>query len=226
MPEAGLVIEIVGEGTADLGRGDDQLKPPTSGVVPIFVHGLCGRPELMQFRRKPLQFLQGKGLWQKVRFAKRQAYYNRSAGLVFVKDTEGDHPRQLQELQRGRDFELPQYPAAVGVAHPCIEAWLLTDASAIKRAIGLAQQPDVPADPELLPPPRRDRVQNPKVVLGRCAGKNQPLSSEKASKIANEIRDLNAVRTRCPISFAPFADEVIERIRPLFRRDASEPREH
>src|SRR5205823_153554 len=119
----------------------------------------------MRVRRRPLPFLQGKGLWQKVRFAKRQALNSGSGGLVFVLDTEGNHPGQLQQLRRGRDFESVEYPTAVGVAHPCIEAWLLADASAISRAMGLEQRPEVPVEPESLPAPCKDRSQNPKVLL-------------------------------------------------------------
>lgn len=215
-PEAGPVIEVVGEGRTDHGQGHDQPDAPTSGVIPVLVHLLCDRPDSMRVRSKPLPRLRGKGLWQKVRFAKQQAFYNQSAGLVFVIDTEGDHPGQLKELQRGRDFELPDYPAAVGVAHPCIEAWLLADASAIARALGLARRIDVPAEPESLPAPCKDRDQNPKALLARCAGQERPLSSAQTTRIAQEIRDPDAIRTRCPQGFAPFADEVVARIRPIF----------
>jgi hypothetical protein len=157
-----------------------------------------------------------------VRFAKKQAFYNRSAGLVFVVDTEGDHPAQLKELQRGRGFELPEYPAAVGVAHPCIEAWLLADASAIARALGLGQTPTVPEKPESLPAPCKDRNQNPKAILGRCVGQNRALSSAQTTRIAQEIGDLNSIRTRCPQGFAPFADEILGIIRPIFEPDESD----
>lgn len=222
MPELGLVIEIVGEGRTDRGRGDDQPAPPTAGVVPIFVHRLCDRPKSMRVRRRPLPFLQGKGLWQKVRFAKRQSFNSGSSGLVFVLDTEGNHPGQLRELQRGRNFELTEYPAAVGVAHPCIEAWLLADASALSQAMGLAQQTQVPAQPESLPAPCKNRGQNPKILLSRCAGLNRPLSSAEATRIAL-LQDLDSIRTRCPASFAPFADEVIGIIRPIFKMNGSDP---
>jgi hypothetical protein len=215
-PEAAPIIEIVGEGKTDLGKGGDRPEAPTAGVVPILVHRLCDRPESMRVRRRPLPSLQRKSLWQKVQFAKRQAFYNGSAGFAFVVDTEGDHPGQLEKLKRGRDFELREYPAAVGVAHPCIEAWLLADASAISRVLGLAQRADVPEAPESLPAPCKDRKQNPKAVLGRCAGQDRPLSSAQTTRIVQEIRDLDAIRTRCPISFAPFAKEVIGIIRPLF----------
>ncbi len=159
-------------------------------------------------------------MWQKVRFAKRNAFNSGSAGLVFVLDTEGNHPGQLEQLQRGRDSELLEYPAAVGVAHPCIEAWLLADASAIVRALGLTERIDVPAEPESLPAPCKDRKQNPKAVLSRCAGRDRPLSSAETTGIVQAIRDLNLIRTRCPIGFGPFADEVVGNIRPIFATNA------
>jgi hypothetical protein len=215
-PEAVHVIDIVGEGKTDHGRGADQPEVPTNGVVPVLVHRLCDEPESMRVRRRPLPFLQGKGLWQKVRFAKRQAFNSKSAGLVFVIDTEGSHPGQLEQLQRGRDFELHEFPAAVGVAHPCIEAWLLADASAISRALGLASlRADVPEEPETLPAPYKDRKQNPKAVLARCAGQGRPLSSAQTTRIVQVVRDLDVIRTRCPIGFAPFAEEVLGRIKPI-----------
>jgi hypothetical protein len=219
-PEAGHVIDIVGEGKTDRGQGADRPEAPTDGVV--LVHRLCDRPDSMRVRRRPLPFLQGKGLWQKVRFAKRNAFNSGSAGLVFVLDTEGDHPGQLEQLQRGRDSELLDYPAAVGVAHPCVEAWLLADASAIARALGLARRVDVPAEPESLPAPCKDRDQNPKAVLGRCVGRNRPLSSAETTGIVHAIRHLNLIRTRCPIGFAPFADEVVGIIKPIFEKNSGD----
>ena len=204
MPEPGPVIEIVGEGKTDIGRGGDQPGPPTDGIVPVLVHALCNRPESMRVRRKPLPSLQGKKLWQKVQFAKRQAFYSGSTGLVFVLDTEGDHPDQLKKLQQGRDSALPEYPAAIGVAHPCIEAWLLADASAISRAMELAQRPEVPAEPESLPAPSKDRNGNPKAVLGRCCGRNRdyPLRRPRRSheKSGRPIPFANAAPSASPHS--------------------------
>jgi hypothetical protein len=221
-PEPVYVIDIVGEGRTDRGRGADQPEVPTNGVLPVLVHRLCNRPVSMRVRRRPLPFLQGKGLWQKVRFAKRQAFNSGSAGLVFVLDTEGKHPGQLEQLRRGRDSELLDYPAAVGVAHPRIESWLLADASAISRALGLARRAEIPEEPESLPAPCKDRKQNPKAVLGRCAGQDRPLSSAQTTSIVQEIRDLSAIRTRCPIGFAPFAEEVAGNIRPIFETNQND----
>ena len=80
-PEAAPIIEIVGEGKTDLGKGRDQPEAPTAGVVPILVHRLCDRPESMRVRLKPLPSLQGKELWQKVQFAKRRRFTTGRPGL-------------------------------------------------------------------------------------------------------------------------------------------------
>ena len=203
MAKPSLVIEIVGEGRTDSGRGGDKPEVPTNGV-PILVHRLCDQPEAMMVRRRPLPFLQGKGLWQKVRFAKRQAFNSSSAGLVFVLDTEGNHPGQLEQLRRGRDSELSEFPTAIGIAHPCIEAWLLSDASAIARAMGQTQQPDTPIEPESLPAPHKERNQNPKSssvdvpqFIGHSPRRRRPRSPWKSG---TSIRSEHVVRSASPRS--------------------------
>lgn len=223
MHDRDIVIEIIGEGKADIGALSKLPGRPDDGVVPILVFKLCGQPSSMQVLRKPLPQLQGKSLSQKVQFAKRQAYYNKSAGVVFVVDTEGEFKAKLRQLRDGRDWspsgpesEMAKYPAAVGVAHPCVEAWLMTDAGAIQRALDLKQPPTSHAAPESLPAPCREREQNPKELLGKYAGRNRPLAAKEMTRIAIEIRDLDKIRERCPMSFAPFADEILERIRPIF----------
>lgn len=171
------VIEICGEGKGDLGK-DSAMEEPKAGVVPILVHAMCGKPPEMRVKRRSVPSLQGKGLAQKVKFAKRQAFYNKSAALVFVMDSEGNHKQRIKELKEGRDSGLPDFPAAVGVAHPCIEAWLLADAAPIYKAHNLSVLPTVPDTPEDLPAPRHDGKNNPKVALANCAdGAKGELSS-------------------------------------------------
>ena len=163
-PDGDLVVEIFGEGKTDVGEAADA-EEPRRGVVAILVHSLCGKPARMKVKRKAFYLLQGKGLWQKVAFAKRQAIYNRSAAAVFVVDSEGDEhelERKRIELKNGQDHEFPEFPAAVGVAQPCIEAWLLADASAIRRAFNMTNAPAVPGEPEKCPAPCQSRRENPK----------------------------------------------------------------
>jgi hypothetical protein len=214
-----VIIEVVGEGKTDIGPTipEPKVELPAVGIVPILIHRICKMPASMRVKRRKLAFLQqGKTLEQKVKFSKRQAKYNGSAGFVFVIDSEGDHPKQLDQITRGRDAEHPDFPAAIGVAHPCIEAWLLSDARAIARALELNPLPqDPPEHPETLPAPCRDRANNPKLALGRCAGK-ATLSTSETTKIAGQMRDLDLIRARCPLGFAPFALEVEHRIAPIF----------
>ena len=215
-----VVIEVFGEGKTDVGHNPTP-QSPSEGVVPILLHMLCGRPDGMMVKRFGIPFLQqkgtGKGLWQKVRFAKRQARYGKSDAAVFVVDTEGDLKGKREQLAKGRDAELPQFPMAVGVAHPCIEAWLLADAQAIRRGLSLSRTPEVPDDPEALSAPCRDRRNNAKSELAKAAGStHKDISAREKDGIAAEMNDMDLVRTRCPAGFGPFAGEVESRIRPLF----------
>ncbi len=210
------VIEIIGEGKTDIGKGTDA-EVPKSGVVAILVHTICGLPATMRIKRQAVPFLRGKGWTQKVKFAKRQAYYNKSAGIVFVLDTEGNHEERVKELVNGRDASLIDFPMAVGAAHPCIEAWLLADANAIRKGMELGVTPHVPDEPESLPAPQHDRKHNPKTELAKCAGQaRSELSAAEKDKIALAIKDIALLCARCPLGFSPFAAEVEQRIKPIF----------
>jgi len=213
-----VVLEIFGEGKTDIGKAkSSEPELPRTGVVAILVHMLCGCPASMRVKRKPSIFLQGKGWTQKVKFAKRQAFYNKSAGVVFVLDTEGDHKERMDELEKGRNAAHLDFPMAIGVAHPCIETWLLADAKAIKKAMDLKSLPTVSDTPETMPAPQRDRKNNPKIALAIAAEiKKAELSSVDKDRITLEIRDLALICERCPIGFQPFAAEVELRIKPLF----------
>jgi len=77
-----FIIEVVGEGETDIGPATPNpvIELPTTGVVPILLHKLCGLPATMRVKRRKESFLQGKTLEQKVKFSKRQAKYNGAAG--------------------------------------------------------------------------------------------------------------------------------------------------
>jgi len=214
--EEPVVVEVYGEGKTDVGH-DPTPRPPTNGVVPILLHRLCGKPPHLLVKRYGMPFMQRRGsLPQKVRFAKRQARLNRSAGSVFVVDSEGDLRHRIGDLEKGRRMEPGDFPMAIGVAHPCIEAWLLADGAAIRRGLRLPANPQVPDEPETLPAPRQDRQHNVKTVLSGFSGTGRrELSVAEKTRIATAMNDMEALRNRCPLSFAPFADEVDEHIRPL-----------
>jgi hypothetical protein len=117
----------------------------------------------------------------------------------------------------GRERELSHYPMAIGIAHPCIEAWLLADPTAIRRGLDLPSTPKVPAEPEQLPAPLQNRANNPKTVLRDVSQtERNELGGKEKDCIAAAMNDMSLVRKCCPQSFAPFADEVENRIHPLF----------
>ena len=181
-PLPDIVIEIFGEGSTEIGKTTHVPSIADSGVVPILARRLCGDSSRLRVRQKAYMFLEGKNRWQKVRGAKRNARINGSAGCIFVLDSEGDQASIRAELQTGRDSESPDYPMAIGVAHPCIEAWLLADASAIRRGLSLEQKPIVPENPELLPAPHVDRKNNPKIALAGChPNSRHPNLAEKSA---------------------------------------------
>ena len=147
--ETNVVVEVMGEGVADIGS-EQKSDLPDSGIVPILLHKLCGKPSRMRIKHKPVAFLSGKGLAKKVQFAKRQAFYNRSHAAVFVVDSEGGHKElqaKLADLENGRDRELPDFRMAVGVAQPCIESWLLAAPEAIRRGLQLVATPQCRQSP-------------------------------------------------------------------------------
>jgi hypothetical protein len=223
-PSNDVLLELYGEGKSDIGGEHGVVGRPVFGVLPRLLHSLCDRPSNMLVKIYRTPFLHGKGWAQKVQFAKRQAYYNKSAGVVFVMDTEGEQKKRMEELTKGRDKAFPTFPMAVGAPHPCIEVWLLADAAAIKKGMELVQSPQIPDELESLPAPRQDRKRNPKTILSQCCGKGaSELTANEKDRIAAEIRDLQRLKNRCPTSFGPFADEVEQRIRPLFSTTSGGP---
>lgn len=215
-----VFIKFVGEGKADIGPTDASEGFPTLGVIPTLVHSLCGKPDSMAIRRGPRPFLQKAARWRRVQLVWSQATQDPiCAGVVYVVDTEGENVEILmQEMIASRDSRHHNIPIAIGVAHPCLESWLLADHAAIKKAFDLQSAPQLPDSSETLPAPGRNRELNPKTELVRCAGVQQrkDLSVEQKTLIAREIYDLDRLRDRCPLSFAPFAHEVITHIKPLF----------
>ena len=210
-----IVIDIVGEGVTDVPK-HEVPHTPDNGVLPVLVHKLCGQPKQMLVRPRSIPFLLGKTLAKKVQFARRQARYSQSAGIVFVVDSDGDWKGKYMQLKKGRDTDqVPDFPTALGVAHPCIEAWLLADEKAIQRAFKLSKPPVLPEQPEALPASKQDE-NHPKNVLRNAVDRSKPLSAREKSDIANHMGDMEILKKRCPQSFAPFAKEVQENIQPLF----------
>jgi hypothetical protein len=221
-----IIIELYADGKTEIGDlKEEKVELPESGVLPRFLHKLCGSPTSMRIKCFGQAFLQkpgiGKGLQKKVQYARRQGIYNMKNGTahaaVYVVDSEGELKTKKKDLMHGRDLGPKDFPMAVGVAHPCIESWLLCDAHAIQRALNLSEAPPVPETPEDLPAPQKNRENNPKTALRDAAGSLQKeISVDDKDRIAGAMNDLELVKKRCPLGFEPFAEEVEMHIRPLF----------
>ena len=217
-----VVVEVFGEGKTDVAMSP-QLQRPQLGIVPILLHRLCGKPKKMRVKCYTKLFLErvdvnsGGGYQQKAKAFRKLAWRNGSDAAVFVVDSDGDLKGKMAGVTKGRDAGPAELPMVVGVAHPCIESWLLADGPAIRRGLKLSTTPDVPQQPEDLPAPCQNRNENPKTVLAGIDGaRKKELSAKQKDEIAMAMNDMALVRKRCPASFAPFADEVQDRIGPLF----------
>lgn len=214
-----VIIEIIADGIVDGGPEDETERLPDAGVVTILVFKLCGSPEIMRIRRRKKLFLKkGTKLWRRVELSKVRAADHGDAGLVYVVDSEGANPeKRLEELVKGRDSKRLAFPMAVGVSHPCIEAWVLADANAIQQARGLADLPPLPESIEELPDaPKKFPGDHYKRFLALLVGiETSDLSADEKWDIIKAVKNTETIGMRCP-SFARFADEVRNRIQPLF----------
>jgi hypothetical protein len=224
--EGQIVIEIYGDGKTELGGYSiPRNEGPDQGVIPILVHTLCNRNPGMRVRKYRWGFLQetdiSRGTAKKVLMAIRRSAQRqlkgKSHGLVCVMDTEGEFPKKLNDMKKGRDLGPKSVPTAIGVAHPCIESWLLADAHAIQTGLSLKVIPAVPDKPEFISAPSKNRSKNPKTILRDVSGvKQNELSVEDKERIAKAMENMDLVKQRCERSFKPFAEEVETYIRPLF----------
>jgi hypothetical protein len=84
---------------------------------------------------------------QKVQFALRQAFDMGAAGAVITGDRDRGGKRELLKLfikQRTKENHRSGLRAALGVADPHGEAWLLDDPAAVREALHLEEGTEVP----------------------------------------------------------------------------------
>ena len=130
--------------------------------------------------------------------------------VVLVADRDGPrNAARLREMQEGRDSYGPSaLPCALGVPVEMFDAWMIADTEAIEAAVGDAARaqpcPEALADPKAA----ADAI----FETRRGAG-----LGPKYAIVAREV-DLDALAKTCPQGFAPFAQEVRERIGPVVRR--------
>jgi len=155
---------------------------------------------------------EGKGYGQKLRFAIRSAKAQGLHGLVVTLDRDkAPKSERLRKLKEARDADRHRdifVPTAVGEARPHGEAWLLDDQRAVREALGLPSDTDVPTG---------RRARNPKTELLKLL-RQSPRRRERPLVVFPEIAKLVEL-SRCPhaeqTGFQNFSDDVVRELGSL-----------
>jgi len=170
-------------------------------MVPRLVERTLGVPVREEVRRWPR--LHGRGYEKKLRFATLQAEDGGAGGLVATVDADRN-PERIRTLRAARDSQrtiAPSFPTALGQAEPHGEAWLLDDDVAVRTALRL------PGDTEV---PSVRHANTPKENLQRL----HAMSTRAGEPLRDIYRDIAAsveiARCRRPrdTGFKSFADDV------------------
>ena len=154
----------------------------------------------------------GKGYKKKLLFALRQARDLRADGLVATVDSDKEKKgRRLRTLRAGRASDRekhPPLPTALGEAVPHGEAWILDDAAAVRAAL------TVPTDTEI---PTLRETGNPKKTLHDLL-RQSPRAGERPVEVWADIaKRLDPARcTHAKESgFRAFVSDVRSELGPL-----------
>ncbi len=169
-----------------------------------------------RFRARRKKQNRRRGLDEKLKIIVSTAMEDLSlSGVVAVADQSDPNQHVLQQLQSWRkEFEQEHYTLAqrcvVGVAIREIEAWLLADRGACSNVFGQKWKGSAP-----------EMLADPKSVLQTLIGQlrcntNSPISEQDIRKALADLMDPEVVARQCPKGFAPFKNEVEQRLLPLF----------
>ena len=117
--------------------------------------------------------------------------------LVIDQDDEPDRHAALTEAQASPKF--PSARRAFGVATKRFDAWVPADENSIASALGCASEPQK----------RPEEVDDPKAVCTSLRdGSGRKIGRRDLYADVGETADLDRLRERCPVGFAPFAERV------------------
>ena len=157
--------------------------------------------------------LRGKGsvYARKLKYLTRRARADEFVALAIVVDTDKLTPRdKLRALRAGRQDDRqnnPPFPTALGEANPHFDVWLLDDAVAVREALGLSGDCEVP---------NARKVHYPKDSLSELI-QHSPIEFSEVSDALGEIaRRLSSERCvhRDETGFATFESDVRDEIKP------------
>lgn len=208
---------LVGEGPHDIGRASDD--PDSTGVLTELLHTLleqeAGIPRVaMAFNSHRVKDIRthGRGLAGKVRAAMALAEIQGADAVFVVVDRDGPANRsRLPELKQGRSdgrAKAIATPTVVGCAVEAVEAWVLGDAEAVSRVLGVRVD-HVPAHPETLAG-KRTSGKHPKDVLRDLIRSSRNSADDLEGvyvRIAQET-DVKLLQEKCPEGFGELARDM------------------
>ena len=216
---------MLGDGPNELDRDwGHLLEADRLPALPRLVHRLLGEPagakyDARLFRR--IEHVRGKGdVWRKkAEAAISLAQEHGFDAVVIVVDRDRDSKGgKCRPVFDGRDGMpgLGYPPCAVGCAIETFDAWMIADGKAVGAAGGDAARSH--PSPESLDQ-EEGTGGHPKDRAIELFGSGRELTGAYA-KVAAHV-DLDLLEKLCPEGFAPFAEDVRDRIGPVVREEES-----
>jgi hypothetical protein len=169
-------------------------------------------------------YLRGKGsiYARKLKYLTRRARADGFAALAVVVDTDKSPPRdKLRALRAGREDDRlnhPPFPTALGEANPHFDIWLLDDPVAVRSALRLSTDFEVP---------NARKVDYPKDTLSElvaCSGIEFSEVSDALGAIARQLSSERCIH-RNETGFAVFERDVRYEIKSAVNEQADATRE-
>jgi hypothetical protein len=118
--------------------------------------------------------------------------------LILLIDEDCQKERRTQ-LDKAQDYQLSNFPRALGVAIRSFDAWMLADEKALAQVLNCPIS--CQSKPETIPDPKRQ------CKALRDGSQREISLSEMYSEVAGAT-NLDLLCERCPNGFAPFAERV------------------
>lgn len=221
---------LYSEGLRDIGASGPFDDQESHGPLRHLIADVLGHPDGLVIEGRTLGRVHGgrethgmSGYARKVHRAIRDVQRDGDDGIIVVIDRDGPKGDQrLANLQQGRTRAREQdvehgkqsLPCALGVAQEMVESWLLGDPGAWQRAFGQGA-PAPPADPELNTGVRGSSRYAKAVFERLLEQAGEPANLRGYTRLAKHIQT-EALESKCPRSFKPFADELRNELGPLY----------
>lgn len=225
-------LMVVGEGPHELGDPETWESDGEAGgaALPVLVHRVLREPAEVCYHKKKLS---AKGSRNEQKRAKHRHGRGTKAsgrvkiwidralragchGVIILWDHDGDDVTdRLGQMRIGRDEmandSFAAYPAcAVGVAVKSFDAWMIADGAAVGQAEG--DSANSHPSPESLGSAHATKTRAMDIF-----GDEEGLRVRYAC--VAEHTDLDTLAACCPEGFAPFKQEIEQRIRPLLQEN-------